>query len=86
VAVSGTECLAPGTRAEDQLADRVAMVHQRQRERIGDGAPLLCSNPKVLLVLLERDGSIGQLQRLFHGLNNGWQDGIRCKCRFETLA
>ena len=81
----GGERLLTGAVCEHQLAHSFAAVEQRQPHRIGHRFAD-ARDRRAGLALSDLDGGIGQLQRLLHRTDDGWQHGIRGERGFQALA
>src|ERR1700726_3141481 len=73
--VGGSESLAGGAWSKLQLADGFPLVDKRESEWFRWLIAITGGNSKRILVL-EQNGSIGQLECLGHGLHNRREDGI----------
>ncbi|HWQ12901.1 MAG TPA: hypothetical protein VNL77_08875 [Roseiflexaceae bacterium] len=84
-ALGRCERLVCGPRRHQQLADRLRLVDQRQRDGIAGGAAVRRGDHQPVAVL-ERQSDVGQLEGLRHSLHDVGQHCAGRAGRLELLA
>jgi hypothetical protein len=83
--IGSSEELAMYAWNEEQFADRLSLIDERQAERRIQRSPVgRCKSE--LVTLLQRNRGIRQLECLGNGLNNRRQHSLRRKCGFQALS
>jgi hypothetical protein len=80
--VARRERLLAGAWGEPQLSDLLSPVEERQAQRIFRGR---AGRSDGFLLPSERDGRVGELERLLNGPDYGGQHGFRRKRRLQAL-